>query len=36
MFELADVFRRFGPQYRAQFGDCMPPSHRKAMYDIEH
>ena len=36
MFELADVFRLFGPQYRAQFADRMLPSHLKAMYDIEH
>jgi len=34
--ELAAVFRRHGPQYRAKFGAQMPPSHRQAMRAIEH
>jgi len=33
--ELAEVFSRHGPQYRDQFGDKMPPSHRQAMSAIE-
>lgn len=35
MVELADILRRYGSQYRAKYGDRMPPSHRKAMRDIE-
>jgi hypothetical protein len=35
MVEVADVFRLHGPQYRAQFGARMLPSHRRAMQDIE-
>ena len=35
MVELADIFRIHGPQYRAQFGERMPPSHLRAMHDIE-
>jgi len=35
MVELADIFRLHGPPYRAKFGDRMPPSHRRAMQDIE-
>jgi hypothetical protein len=35
MTELAEVFEQYGPQYRAQFGDKMLPSHRQAMRDIE-
>jgi hypothetical protein len=35
MTELADVFQRYGPSYRAQFGDKMLPSHRQAMRAIE-
>ncbi len=35
MVEMADIFRRYGPQYRAKFGAKMLPSHRKAMRDIE-
>ena len=31
MTELAEVFERHGPQYRAQFGDKMLSSHRQAM-----
>jgi hypothetical protein len=33
--ELADVVRRFGPQYTAQYGDRMMPSQKKALADIE-
>ena len=36
MPELADIFRRHGPQYRSNFADRMPPSHLKAMEDIEN
>jgi hypothetical protein len=36
MTELAEVFCRYGPPYRAQYGDRMLPSHRQAMRDIEH
>jgi predicted RNA-binding Zn-ribbon protein involved in translation (DUF1610 family) len=35
MVEMADIFRRYGPQYRAKYGDRMLPSHRKAMRVIE-
>ena len=35
MPELADIFRRHGPRYRAAFQGRMPPSHRRAMRDIE-
>jgi len=35
MTELADVFQQHGPQYRARFGDKMPPRHRQAMRAIE-
>ncbi len=35
MVELAEIFRLHGPQYRAQFGARMLPSHRRAMQDIE-
>ena len=35
MVELADIFRRHGPAYRARFGDRMPPSHLAAMAAIE-
>jgi hypothetical protein len=34
--EIADIFRRYGPQYRAKYGDRMLPSHRQAMGAIEH
>jgi hypothetical protein len=33
--ELADIFRRYGPAYRAKFGERLLPSHRQAMRDIE-
>jgi len=36
MPELADIFRRHGPQYRSKFADRMPASHLKAMEDIEN
>jgi len=36
MPELADIFSRHGPQYRSNFADRMPPSHLKAMEDIEN
>ncbi|MBU0493241.1 MAG: transposase, partial [Chloroflexi bacterium] len=35
MVELAEVFRRHGPAYRAQYGARMLPSHQRAMRDIE-
>ena len=35
MVELAEVFHRYGPQYRQKFGERMPPSHRQAMAAIE-
>jgi hypothetical protein len=34
--ELADIFRQYGPAYRAKFGDQLLPSHRSAMWAIEH
>ena len=36
MVEMAEIFRLHGPQYRAKFGDQMPPSHLRAMEAIEH
>ena len=35
MIELAEIFRRYGPQYRQQYGDRMPSSHLEAMKAIE-
>jgi hypothetical protein len=35
LLEVADIFRLHGPGYRAQFGNQMLPSHRRAMQDIE-
>jgi hypothetical protein len=35
MVELAEIFRRHGPEYRARFGARMPPSHLAAMRAIE-
>jgi len=35
VIELADVFRAYGPAYRAKFGDKLPPQHRRAMRAIE-
>jgi hypothetical protein len=34
--ELAEIFRQYGPAYRAQFSDQLLPSHRQAMWAIEH
>lgn len=34
MLEVADVFRRYGPQYVERFGDAMPTSQRRAMDDL--
>ena len=36
MTELAEIFRCYGPRYRAKFGERMLLSHRQAMRDIEH
>jgi len=36
MVELADIFFRYGPEYRARFGKRMLPSHLRAMEDIVH
>jgi hypothetical protein len=33
--ELADIFQRYGPAYRARHGDRLLPSHRRAMRAIE-
>ena len=35
MITLGEIFRRYGPAYRARFGDRMLPSHRVAMQAIE-
>ena len=35
MIELAEIFRRYGPAYRAKFHDRMLPSHLAAMAAIE-
>jgi hypothetical protein len=32
---LAEIFRQYGPAYRARYGDRMLPSHQRAMRDIE-
>ena len=34
MPELADIFKKYGPQYLKRFGDRMLPSHKKALFDI--
>ena len=34
MPELAEVFRSFGPAYLERFGERMPPSHRRALFDL--
>jgi len=34
MVELAEIFRRYGPEYIDRFGSKMPPSHRRAINDI--
>jgi hypothetical protein len=33
--DLADVVRRFGAEYRSQYGHTMLPSHNRALTDIE-
>ena len=35
MVEIADIFRQHGPDYRADYAQRMPASHRKAMAAIE-
>lgn len=35
MTTVADIFRRYGPAYRAKHGSRLLPSHRRAMRDIE-
>ena len=35
MIEIADVFRRFGGDYLSAHGASMPPSHRRAIADIQ-
>jgi hypothetical protein len=35
MMELAEIFRRYGPAYRAKFHDRMLPSHLAAMEALE-
>jgi predicted Zn-ribbon and HTH transcriptional regulator len=35
MVEIAEIFRLHGPDYRAKFRDRMPPSHLRAMEQIE-
>ena len=34
MVELADIFRRYGPEYIDRFGSKMLPSHQRALKDI--
>ena len=36
MVEVAEVFCRYGPQYREKYGKRMLPSHRQVMRAIEH
>ncbi len=36
MVEVAEVFRRYGPQYREKYGARMLPSHHRVMWAIEH
>ena len=35
MIEVADVFRRFADEYLSAHGASMPPSHRRAIADIQ-
>ncbi|NCF69821.1 MAG: IS91 family transposase [Chloroflexi bacterium] len=35
MIEIAEIFRRYGPEYRKKFGERMPLRHRQAMAAIE-
>ena len=34
MPEIADVLRRYGPEYLEQFGEALLPSHRRATEDL--
>lgn len=34
--ELAEIFRRYGPDYMKRFGDQMLPSHKRAIHDIAY
>ena len=36
MVDLAEIFRQYGPAYRAKFGDRLLPSHQHVMWAIEH
>jgi hypothetical protein len=36
MLELAEIVRAYGDAYQERYGDHMPPSHRKALWDIAH
>jgi hypothetical protein len=36
VIELAEIFRQYGPAYRAKFSERLLPSHRQAMWAIEH
>jgi hypothetical protein len=36
VIEMAEIFRRYGPEYREKFGQRMPLRHRLAMAAIEH
>ena len=36
MLELAEIFREYGAAYRQKYGDRMLPSHRDALWDLEH
>jgi len=31
MGAIAEIFRKFGPEYPARYGDSMPANHRKVM-----
>ena len=35
MVEMAEIFRCYGSQYRAKYGDRMLPSHKRVMHAIE-
>ena len=35
MVEVAEIFRRHGPEYLAKYGERMPRNHLRAMRDIE-
>ena len=36
MSEVAEIFRRYGPAYQAQYGEDLLPSHRQAIRAILH